>query len=78
MKKKKMLKTEGTLYKLDNLQSFSSWMSVFTANSWDLSTIQTLLFSKHFHRFCCRFEWLEAQFQKNEEILQHYRRFLDT
>jgi len=76
--KKKMLKTAGTLYKLANLQSFSSCIPVFTANSSDFSTTQTLLFSKHFHRFCCWFEWLEAQFQKAEEILQHYRRFLDT
>ena len=61
---KKKLKTEG-LYTPDNLQSFSSWMSVFTANSSEFSTTQTLLFSKHFHRFCCWFEWLEAEFQKS-------------
>ena len=45
-----------------NLWSFSSWMSVFTA---DFSTIQALLFAKHLHRFRCWFEWLEVQFQKH-------------
>ena len=45
-----------------NLWSFSSWMSVFTA---DFSTIQALLFAKYLHRFRCWFEWLEVQFQKH-------------
>ena len=40
-----------------NLWSFSSWMSVLTANFSDFQRL------KHLPRVCCWFEWLEAQFQ---------------
>ena len=42
---------------------FSTWMSVLMA---DFSANRLYYwFAKHLHRFCCWFEWLEAQFQNN-------------
>ena len=45
---------------------FSTWMSVLMA---DFSANRLYYwFAKHLHRFCCWFEWLEAQFQNNTMI----------
>ena len=40
---------------------FSTWMSVLMAD-FSMSRLY-FWFAKHLHRFCCWFEWLEAQFQ---------------